>query len=153
MAVLLVLVTLAIFWPATRCDFINHDNDLYVMSHVHVQNGLSRESLKWTFFNRERYLGYWHPLTMLSHMADCQLYGLQPWGRHLTSVLLHALNTLLVFLFLHHLTGALWRSVVVAALFGWHPLRVESAAWVAGRKDVLSSCFVCSRCVTAPVTR
>ena len=78
---------------------------------------------------------------MLSHMLDCQLFGLNPWGHHLTSLLLHALNTALVFLLLRGMTGALWRSALVAALFGWHPLHVESVAWVAERKDVLSACF------------
>ena len=74
-------------------------------------------------------------------MADCQLFGLKPWGHHLTSMLLHALNTMLVFLLLRRMTGATWRSLLVAALFGLHPLRVESVAWVAERKDVLSTCF------------
>ena len=83
----------------------------------------------------------WHPLTVWSHMLDCQLFGLNPWGHHLTSVLLHAVNTGLVFLLLRRLTGALWRSVLVAALFGWHPLHVESVAWVSERKDVLSGFF------------
>ena len=78
-------------------------------------------------------------VTMLSHMLDCQLFGLKPWGHHLTNLLLHALNTALVFLLLRSMTGALWRSLLVAALFGLHPLHVESVAWVAERKDVLSA--------------
>ena len=139
MAALLVLVTIALYWPATRYDFVNYDDDLYVTSNVHVQSGLTWESLKWAFFNRVAC--NWHPLTVLSHMLDCQLFGLKPWGHHLTSVLLHALNTVLVFLLLRGLTGALWRSVLVAALFGLHPLHVESVAWVAERKDVLSAFF------------
>ena len=80
---------------------------------------------------------------MLSHMLDCQLFGLKPWGHHLTSLLLHALNTALVFLLLRTMTGAVWRSLLVAALFGAHPLHVESVAWVAERKDVLSTFFGC----------
>ncbi len=138
-AVLLVLVTIALYWPATRCDFVNFDDDLYVTSNVHVQNGLTLESIKWALWNPVA--SNWHPLAVLSHMLDCQISGLNPRGHHLTSVLLHALNTVLVFLFLRRLTGALWRSVLVAALFGWHPLHVESVAWVAERKDVLSTCF------------
>ena len=141
MAVLLVLVTIVIYWPAMRCDFVNYDDNLYVTSNVHVQNGLTLESIKWAFFKPDVDFGYWHPLTLLSHMVDCQLFGLKPWGHHLTNVLLHALNTLLVFLLLRNLTGTLWRSLLVAALFGLHPMHVESVAWVSERKDVLSACF------------
>ena len=139
MAALLVLVTIAIYWPVMRHDFVNYDDNVYVTSNVHVQNGLTLEDIKWGCFSPVG--GNWHPLTVWSHMADCQLFGLKPWGHHLTSVLLHALNTVLVFLFLRSLTGAFWRSAVVAALFGLHPLHVESVAWVAERKDVLSTCF------------
>ena len=139
LALLLALATLALYWPVTRHDFINYDDDLYVTANVHVQNGLTLENLKWAFSHVV--LGNWHPVTVLSHMLDCRLFGLQPWGHHLTSLLLHALNTALVFLLLRTLTGAVWRSLLVAALFGWHPLRVESVAWVAERKDVLSAGF------------
>jgi len=139
LAAFLALATLALYWPVTRHDFINYDDDLYVTANVHVQNGLTLENLKWAFSHVV--LGNWHPVTVLSHMLDCQLFGLQPWGHHLTSLLLHALNTALVFLLLRTLTGAVWRSLLVAALFGWHPLRVESVAWVAERKDVLSAGF------------
>jgi Flp pilus assembly protein TadD len=138
-AVLLALVTIALYWPATSHDFVNYDDNFYVTSNVHVQNGLTLESLKWAFFNPVA--ANWHPLTLLSHMLDCQLFGLKPWGHHLTSVLLHAVNTVLVFLFLRRLTDAIWRSLLVAAVFGLHPLHVESVAWVAERKDVLSTCF------------
>ncbi len=123
MAVLLGLVTLALYWPATRHEFINLDDYLYVTANLHVQQGLIWENLKWAFVTPV--VGNWHPLTMMSHMLDCQLFGLKPWGHHLTNVLLHALNTVLVFLFLRGLTGAFWRSALVAALFGWHPLHVE----------------------------
>ena len=139
MAALLALVTIAVYWPVMRHDFVNYDDDLYVTSNVRVQNGLTLENMKWACFHPVNF--NWHPLTVWSHMADCGLFGLKPWGHHLTSVLLHALNTVLVFLFLRGLTGALWRSVLVAALFGLHPLHVESVAWVAERKDVLSTCF------------
>ena len=139
MAALLVLVTIAIYWPVMRHDFVNYDDNLYVTANVHVQNGLTLENIKWACFNPVS--RNWHPLTMWSHMVDCQLFGLKPWGHHLTSVLLHALNTALVFLLLRSMTGAFWRSALVAALFGLHPLHVESVAWVAERKDVLSTCF------------
>jgi protein O-mannosyl-transferase len=135
----LALLTVVIYWPATRHEFVNYDDTLYVTANAHVQAGLTLENLKWALFNPVT--SNWHPLTVWSHMADCQFFGLNAWGHHLTSVLLHALSTVLVFLFLRGLTGALWPSVWVAALFGWHPAHVESVAWVAERKDVLSACF------------
>ena len=139
LAVLLAMVTMALYWPATRQEFVIYDDDLYVTANLHVQRGLTWENLKWAFVTPV--CANWHPLTILSHMLDCQMYGLKPWGHHLTSVLLHALNTVLVFLLLRGLTGAVWRSAVVAALFAVHPLHVESVAWVAERKDVLSTLF------------
>jgi tetratricopeptide (TPR) repeat protein len=138
-AALLALVTVAVYWPATGHDFVNYDDPGYVAENAHVTGGLTLENLKGAFVNIV--CSNWHPLTMVSHMLDCQLFGLRPWGHHLTSVLLHAANTGLVFLLLRALTGAFWRSALVAALFGWHPLHVESVAWVAERKDVLSTCF------------
>lgn len=139
LAGVLALVTLALYWPATQCDFINCDDDVYITDNVHVQKGLSWENIQWAFLNPVS--ANWHPLTTLSHMLDCECYGLNPWGHHLTNILLHTLNTVLVFLLLRSLTGALWRSLLAAALFGWHPLHVESVAWVAERKDVLSCLF------------
>ena len=139
LAALLLLATIAIYWPATRGDFVNYDDDLHVTANAQVQKGLTWESVKWALLTPVNCI--WHPVTVLSHMADCQLFGLNPWGHHLTSVLLHAVNTMLLFLFLWGLTGALWRSVLAAALFGWHPLHVESVAWVSERKDVLSGFF------------
>ena len=138
-AALLVLVTIAIYWPATRSDFVNYDDDLHVTANAQVQRGLTWEGVKWALVTPVNCI--WHPITVLSHMADCQLFGLNPWGHHLTSVLLHAVNTMLVFLLLWGMTGGFWRSVWVAALFGWHPLHVESVAWVSERKDLLSGCF------------
>ena len=99
LAVLLVLVTIALYWPATRCDFVNYDDDLYVTANVQVQKGLTWESMKWACLNPVA--DNWHPLTVWSHMVDCQLFGLNPWGHHLTNVLLHALNAGLVFALLH----------------------------------------------------
>jgi len=139
MAALLVLVTLALYWPVTGHDFVNLDDPEYVTANVHVQGGLTWESVEWACSNTV--CCNWHPLTVWSHMLDCQLFGLKPWGHHLTSVLLHALNAALVFALLQLMTGSTWRSMAVAALFALHPLRVESVAWVAERKDVLSAFF------------
>ena len=139
MAALLALVTMALYWPATGHDFVNYDDDEYVLDNTHVTSGLTWEDARWAF--RSGYAANWHPVTWLSHMLDCQMFGLNPWGHHLTNVLLHALNAALVFALLRQMTGATWRSLLVAALFAVHPLRVESVAWVAERKDVLSACF------------
>jgi len=139
-AMLLMLVTIALYWPAMRCDFINLDDPAYVTHNPHVQGGLNWEGVKWAFCNTERG-AYWAPLMWLSHMLVCQFFGLNPWGHHLMNVLLHAANTALVFLVFQRMTRATWRSLILAALFGWHPLRVESVAWVTERKDVLSGFF------------
>jgi protein O-mannosyl-transferase len=139
MGVLLALGTLALYWPATRYDFVNLDDGLHVTSNVLVQKGLTWEGTKWVLLHPVA--NNWHPLTALSHMAVCQVCGLNPWGHHLVNVLLHALNAGLVFALLQLLTGAAWRSLLVAALFAFHPLRVESVAWVTERKDVLSGVF------------
>ena len=140
LAGLLGLVTVAVYWPALRYDFINFDDPAYVTANPYVQNGLNWASLKWAFRNTDQ-AAYWAPVTWLSHMLDCQLYGVKPWGHHFTNVLLHAFNAALVFILLRQLTGAVWRSLLVAALFAVHPLHVESVAWVAERKDVLSTFF------------
>jgi tetratricopeptide (TPR) repeat protein len=140
LAVLLGLVTIALYWPAMRCDFIGFDDPDYVTANLHVQGGLNWAGVKWAFCNTEQ-AAYWAPMMWLSHMLGCQLFGLNPWGHHLINVLLHAANTVLVFLLFRRMTGAQWRSVMMAALFGWHPLRVESVAWVTERKDVLSAFF------------
>ncbi|MEI7939047.1 MAG: tetratricopeptide repeat protein [Verrucomicrobiota bacterium] len=139
LAVSLALATIAIYWPATRCGFVNYDDDMYVTDNAHVISGVTWESLKWACLNPVS--ANWHPLTILSHMLDCQIFGLQPAGHHLTNVLFHALNAALVFVLLQQMTGASWRSLFVAALFAVHPLRVESVAWVSERKDVLSGLF------------
>ena len=139
MPLLLALGTLAVYWPATNCGFVNFDDGAYVTSNLQVQAGLSLHAVKWAFSNPVCF--NWHPLTVLSHTLDCQVFGLNPWGHHLINVLLHALNAGLVFLWLQLMTGARWRSLLVAALFALHPLRVESVAWVAERKDVLSGFF------------
>ena len=136
---LLALVTVAAYWEVQHCDFLNYDDAIYVTDNPMVQPGLTWAGLKWAF--QTGHAGNWHPLTWCSHMLDCQLYGARPAGHHLTNLLLHVANTLLLFLVLQRMTGALWRSALVAALFAWHPLHVESVAWVAERKDVLSAFF------------
>ena len=138
-AALLALLAMALYWPATGHGFVNYDDDLYVVDNTHVASGLTWGNVRWAF--RSGYAANWHPVTWLSHMVDCRMFGLEPWGHHLSSVLLHALNAVLVFLWLRQMTGAAWRSLFVAALFAVHPLRVESVAWVSERKDVLSACF------------
>jgi hypothetical protein len=138
-AVVLVLGTMALYWPATRGGFVNLDDNVNVASDVHVQEGLTLESIKWALFKPVN--AAWWPLTVWSHMMDCQLFGLNPWGHHLTNVLLRALNAGLVFALLRQMTGTTWRSLLVAALFAVHPLRVESVAWVTERKGVLGSFF------------
>ena len=137
---LLLALVWAAFGTVLRNGFVNFDDDLYVTSNEQVQSGVTWEGVRWALRpNAET--ANWHPLTWLSHMLDCNLFGLQPWGHHLTNLLLHSANAVLLFLVLRAMTGAMWRSFVVAALFGVHPLRVESVAWVAERKDVLSTLF------------
>ena len=139
-AVLLAMLTIAVYWPALRCDFIGLDDAVYVTLNSHVQGGLTWEGVKWAFSDTKQ-AAYWAPIMWLSHELDCQFFGLNPWGHHLMNVLLHAANTALVFLLFQRMTRATWRSLILAALFGLHPLRVESVAWVAERKDVLSAFF------------
>jgi Flp pilus assembly protein TadD len=141
LCLLLAATVWAVYAPTLHHEFVSYDDGLYVTANSRVQAGLTLENVKWAFFRPAPVFGYWHPLTLLSHMLDCRMYGLNPWGHHLTSVLLHAANTGLVFLLLRGLTGAAWRSAAVAALFGLHPVHVESVAWVAERKDVLSTFF------------
>ena len=135
----LALSTLVVYWPVTGHDFVNYDDTDYVTANPYVQAGLSAKGLAWVWHSDVA--RNWHPVTMLSHMLDCQLYGMRPGGHHLTSLLFHIANTLLLFLLLKGMTGCLWRSGVVATLFALHPLHVESVAWVAERKDVLSTFF------------
>jgi len=135
----LVLATLTVYWQVGNYEFVNLDDDQYIVENSHVQKGLTSESVTWAFTTN--HMANWHPLTWLSHMLDFQLYGLNPKGHHLANVVFHLLNSLLLFLVLQRMTGGLWRSGLVAALFALHPLHVESVAWVAERKDVLSTLF------------
>ncbi len=139
LGLLLALVTLACFAPAVRCDFVNYDDPDYFSANPHVQAGLTLQGVKWAFTTDQ--LASRYPLTWLSFMFDAQLFGPGPAGPHLTNLLLHVANTVLVFLLLQWLTGARWRSALVAILFALHPLRVESVAWISERKGVLSTLF------------
>jgi len=136
---LLVLLPLVIYWNVQDFGFTNYDDHLYVTENYQVQEGLTWRGALDVFYDIST--GNWHPLTMLSHMLDWELFGWKAGGHHWTNVLLHILNGVLLFLLLHRLTGALWRSALVAALFAVHPLNVESVAWVSERKNVLSSFF------------
>jgi len=135
----LAAITLAVFWPVSGNEFIAFDDTDYVTENPVVQAGLTWTGLRWAF--GASHASNWHPVTWLSHMADCQLFGLKPGAHHLTSLGFHIAATLLLFLALNQMTRAVWRSALVAALFAWHPLHIESVAWVAERKDVLSAFF------------
>jgi protein O-mannosyl-transferase len=132
-------ITWSVFGQTLRYDFINYDDDLYIYENPNIVSGLTRPAMLWAF--TRAHAGNWHPLTSLSHMLDCQVYGLNAGGHHFTNVLLHTLAVVLLFLFLQKVTRAPWRSAFVAAVFAVHPLRVESVAWIAERKDVLSGVF------------
>ncbi len=136
---LLVVAVLAVFWPALGHDFVNYDDDLYVTRNAWVQQGLTWASARWALTSDAA--GNWHPLTWLSHQLDWELWGPRPRGHHGTSVVLHAVNTVLLFALLDLMTASPWRSALAAGLFGLHPLHVESVAWIAERKDVLSTCL------------
>ena len=138
-AVALTIATGAVYWQTLGFEFVNSDDHTYITQNYRVQQGLSGENLVWAFTSMS--VSNWHPLAWLSHMLDIELYGLDPWGHHLSNFLLHLANTLLLFGLLRSLTGALWRSAGVAALFALHPLHVESVAWVSERKDVLCAFF------------
>jgi tetratricopeptide (TPR) repeat protein len=137
-AALLALVVAGVFWPILGHDFTNYDDDEYLTGNTWVQQGLTRESIRWAWTSGHI---YWQPVTWMSHMLDWQLFGPEPRGHHAVSLAYHVANTLLVFLLLDRTTGAPWRSALAAALFGVHPLRVESVAWACELKDVLSTFF------------
>jgi tetratricopeptide (TPR) repeat protein len=136
---LLALSTAAVYEQTSSFDFVAWDDQDYVTENFWIRDGLTRDGLVWSLTTG--HAGNWHPLTWLSHMLDCELFGLDPGGHHLTSLLLHVANALLLFGLFRYMTGSAWRSALVAALFALHPLHVESVAWVSERKDVLSTCF------------
>jgi tetratricopeptide (TPR) repeat protein len=136
---LLALLTLITFLPVLTHGFVRLDDPQYVTRNPHVQAGITGEGLAWAL--TANVSSNWHPLTLLSHMLDCELFGLDPLGHHLTSLLLHTANVLLLFEVLRRMTGSAGRSAMVAALFGLHPTHVESVAWIAERKDLLAGLF------------
>jgi len=135
----LACITFVLYLPVFHHDFTNYDDLEYITRSPHVAAGLTWPGIAWAF--RSGYASNWHPLTWISHMVDCQIYGLQPAGHYLTNVLFHIANTILLFLVLMKLTRTMWPCAFVAALFAWHPMHVESVAWAAERKDVLSAFF------------
>ncbi len=180
----LVIITFLVYSRVLNCGFIDYDDPDYVTANPHVQNGLTVRGIVWAFSHVHS--SNWHPLTWISHMLDCQLWGLNPQGPHLVNVGFHALNAVLLFFLLYRMTGlrgnesplwsssspqsglgsttiagtasarqaqAFWRSALVAGLFAWHPLHVESVAWISERKDVLSTFFGCYRCSFMSATR
>ena len=137
----LALLTLATYARVLQNDFVNYDDNDYVTANPIVQQGLTLDGIQWAFGNVSGSKTYWHPVTWLSHMADYQLFQLHPAGHHAMSLLFHTVNVLLLFLVLERMTGARWRSVIVAALWAVHPLQVDTVAWVAERKNLLSALF------------
>src|SRR5262249_48186109 len=136
---LLLAVTAASYWRTSSLPFVHYDDDDYIINNAHVQSGINQASLVWAITTR--YDANWHPLTWLSHAVDCSLFGLNPEGHHLTNLIVHLVNVALLFWVLHIMTAAVLRSAFVAGLFALHPLNVESVAWVAERKNLLSTFF------------
>src|SRR5208337_242181 len=136
---LLVAATLAFYNPVAHNQFTDFDDSVYILRNSQVQTGLSWNTVKWSFTTF--HAGYWHPVTWLSHALDCDIFRLNPTGHHYVNLLLHAANAVLLFLLLWRATGLTWPSLAVSALFALHPVNVESVAWVAERKNVLSMLF------------
>jgi protein O-mannosyl-transferase len=137
--IFLTLVTLAVFWQVSHFGFINVDDQIFVTENSHVQSGITLEGIRWAFSTS--YTNIWHPLTFLSLMLDYQLYSLNAGGYHVTNLIFHILSALLLFWLFNRMTGEIWKSAFVAALFALHPNQVGSIAWISGRKDVLSAFF------------
>ncbi|NTW49680.1 MAG: tetratricopeptide repeat protein, partial [Chlorobiales bacterium] len=138
-SITLIVIIAAVFMQAGNHQFLDYDDEVYVTGNSRVASGITGENMIWAFTSV--YAGNWHPLTWLSHMADVRFFGMNPRGHHLTNVVIHAISAVLLLLLLLRITGARWHSTFVAALFALHPLHVESVAWVAERKDVLSAFF------------
>jgi protein O-mannosyl-transferase len=136
---MLTILILAVYWQVQRHQFIDYDDQMYVTGNYRIQSGINFKSITDTF--TDIHTSNWHPLTMMSHMLDWQLFGDNAGGHHWTSVIIHIINTILLFLLFRNLTGAIWRSAFIAALFAIHPINVESVAWIAERKNVLSTFF------------
>src|SRR5208283_650396 len=139
LCLLLTVAVLVSYSPVIHNGFLNHNDYAYITQNPHLRAGLTWTTVKWAFTTFDQ--ANWHPLTWLSHALDCQLFGLNPAGPHYENVLLHAVNAVLLFLLLQRATGLRWRSLMMAALFALHPINVESVAWAAERKNVLSMLF------------
>ncbi len=137
--VCLFVLTWVVFGQTLRYDFVNYDDPRYVYQNTRITSGISLANVAWAFSHIHS--ENWHPLTTITHMLDCQLHGLNAGWHHFTNVLLHSFAVVLLFVALQRMTGALWRSAFVSAVFAVHPLHVESVAWIAERKDVLSAVF------------
>ena len=135
----LCISILSVYWQVNGYDFVNYDDTEYITQNRQVQNGITPENIVWAFTTI--HASNWHPLTWLSHMLDCQLFGLNPGQHHLTNLFFHIANALLLFFVFRKMTGRIWQSAFIAAVFALHPLHVESVAWVSERKDVLSAFF------------
>ena len=135
----IAVITLSIYGRVVTYDFVNFDDNIYVTSNKNVQSGITLKSIIWAFSFNE--VAYWHPLSLISHIIDCSLFGLNPGKHHLINLIIHILNSILLFFILKQTTGALWRSAIVASLFAIHPINVESVAWIAERKNVVSTLF------------
>lgn len=139
LGVILAVVTSGLYWPMVHHPFISIDDHEYIYENPHVTSGVTAKGVAWALTTG--HASNWHPVTWISHMVDCNLFGVHPGGHHLVNLVFHAVNTVLLFLLLRQMTGSLWRSAFVAALFGWHPMHVESVAWASERKDVLCAFF------------
>ena len=137
---LLTTAVLVVYWQVQNFDFIDYDDNIYVIENTHIQTGLTFQNIAWAF--RDTHVGHWHPLTWFSHMLDWRLFRANPGGHHWTSIILHVANTLLLFLVFKRMTAEVWKNAFIAALFGVHPLNVESVVWIAERKNVLSMFFL-----------
>ncbi len=138
-SLLLAIAVITIYWPVTDHQFINFDDDLYVTDNAQVKAGLNIEGIKWAFQLNDR--GYWQPLTWISHMLDCELFGVDPAWHHFHNAMIHLANSILLFFLLYLLSGGFYKSLLVAAIFAVHPLNVDSVAWIAERKNLLSTFF------------
>ena len=138
--VILLLVTFIAYFPVMKETFHLWDDDVYITTNQRVQKGLTADNVAWAFTTN--YFGFYYPLTWVSHMTDCQLYGLKPAGHYFTSVVIHCLNVALLFMLFLLATGSEWRSFFAAGLFALHPMNVESVAWLAERKNILAAFFL-----------
>jgi protein O-mannosyl-transferase len=139
LGVALWLTTMVLYWPTAGYEFIHFDDPIFVIHNEHVNQGFTAEGIRWAFTKGE--IDYWRPLTWLSHMADVHFFGMNPGPHHVTSIVIHAVNAVLLFVVFQVALGNRWAAFLIAALFAWHPLHVESVAWIAERKDVLSGFF------------